>query len=171
MPVELRLRAGGDDTADQAVMDWDAGGFAEPGGKPLGLVEFALALFGRVQWDRHYPVPTLPGQLRAGRLNEQLGEERLKPERPLVFVAMDYVEDLVARDDRRASRRKLRLQIPAVAAVKRRRDCAFKGKPAARAETRLDLTHLRAALRTDVTLRRSGPFNAAGLAYFRIEKA
>ena len=65
----------------------------------------------------------------------------------------------------------LRFFIPAIRAIKRSRDRAFKGKAAAVAEGGLNPTYLSAARGTNEPLSLGGPLIAAGLADLRIQEA
>src|SRR4029077_1240820 len=126
----------------------------------FGLVELAVALFGGMQRDGNDPVPVVGGQLGFGCLNEQAGEKRLEPESALIFVTVDHLEEFIAGDNGRASARKVRLEIPAIGAVKSSRDGPLEWKTATFAKRRRDPSHLRTASPTDKALSRSRSFLA-----------
>ena len=55
-------------------------GGAQVRGQTFGLVEFAFALFHRMQRNRHDQIPVLPAQRGHRLAQKQAGEKRLKPQ-------------------------------------------------------------------------------------------
>jgi hypothetical protein len=58
-----------------------------------------MTLSCRVQRHGDDRIPSLQGKHRLGSRYQQVGEERLKPERPLVFVTVKDFENLIFRCD------------------------------------------------------------------------
>ena len=87
--VQLRLGCRGPDAVDQFCVDRYLRGAAEMAGQAFGLVEFALPFLGRMQRHGNDQVPLLVFEGRHSLANQQIGQERFKPERVRVFVAVD----------------------------------------------------------------------------------
>src|SRR6266571_3801261 len=99
-------------------------------GQSFGLVELAFALFHTMQRHRNNRVPSLLAQARRGRPHQQIGQERLEPERALVFVTVNDFEHHAARRDGRAGAAELQSHLAAVAALERRGDRALERQSA-----------------------------------------
>lgn len=132
--------------------------------KALGLVEFALPFFCRVQWHGDNPIPLLLAQCWKSLTYQQIGEERFKPESPLVFVSMDDFEDHTAGNDGRTSKGKVKFQIPAVATFEGIRHLAAKWQATTPAKGWFDEPDIVPASRAHKTLASGRAFFEANLA-------
>lgn len=101
---------------------------------------------------------------------QQISEEWLKPEGPLIFVAMDDFQDHTTGGDRLARRSEFQFHIPAVAAFKRLRDLAGERQAATPAKRRPDEPDLLPASRTHKPFARGSAFFTANLADIRIHE-
>src|SRR5262245_48863279 len=91
------------------------------------LIELTFALLQTMKRDGHNHIPALLAQRRRGPVNKQSGQERLEPQRTLIFVAVNDFPDHAAGRDRGARMAKVQLQFPAVTALKRRGEIDLKG--------------------------------------------
>jgi hypothetical protein len=114
---------------------------AQPSSETFRLVEFALALLGRMERNRNDPIPAAFGYFRAGPLDEQFGQKGLKPERVLVFIPMDYFEHLIASHHSRASGAKVPFMLSTIRAFEGIGDRSLEGKTAPTAKGRIDKAH------------------------------
>src|SRR5260370_34650580 len=128
---------------NQACVHRDLSGGTEPLGQAFGLVEFTVALLGRVQRDRNYAVPLLLSQIRSRLGDEEASQEGVKTKRALVLVTMNDVQDRVCGQDRRARGAEMEVQVLAVPTLELPRDLPIVGQTTAFAEGRLDETHFR----------------------------
>src|SRR5439155_18046389 len=103
--------------------------------------------------------------------NEQSGQEKLEPERPRVFVAMDHVQDLVAGHHGGTRGAEMEFGVAAIGAFEGGRDGAGVRQTAAVAEGWLDEPDLVPAVSANKSLRRCRASRGAELAGFGIEKA
>ena len=158
-------------TPEQFFVQCNLCGCAQMARQPLGLIEFALAMFHRIQRNRDDEVPVLFAQGGFRLADEQVGEKWLEPERALVFVAVDCLPDDAARDHRRACRVEMQLHLAAVRAFKWRGQIAGVGQAAAFAKRRADEAHLRPAMPADKAIARRRGLFAAKLAGFGIKKS
>ena len=147
---EQRLGSGWLDPPQFARVHRNFRGFAQPGREPFGLIEFAFAFFQRMQRHRNDHVPMFLRQGRPGGTNQQIGQERFKPERALVFIAMDDIEHQVAGDDRRPRGLEVKLHFPAVGAFKACCNLTFIRQAATLTERRPNEAHALPAVRSDV---------------------
>jgi hypothetical protein len=99
-PREQCLRAREADAPKQSGVNGNASTPCQVSGQSLSLVEFTFTLSQRMQRHRDDYVPGFAGQGSAGLADEEIGQERLETERPMVFVTMDSLEHNAARDDR-----------------------------------------------------------------------
>src|SRR5205809_3706169 len=113
----------------------------------------------------------MAGQLGLRCFDEQTSEKRLEPESLLIFVAVDDLENLVAGNHCGARGRKVRLEFPAISAVKSSRYGSRERKTATFTKRGLDAAYFRAADRTNESVSRSRSLLAASLTYLRIKKA
>src|SRR5579883_601775 len=73
-------------------------GLTETVRQPLRLVKFTFAQFGWMQRHGHDKIPFRLGELGSGALSQQLTEERLEPQCPLVLIFVNNIEHCVACD-------------------------------------------------------------------------
>jgi len=133
-------------------------------GQPFRLIEFPLALFGWMQRYGDNQIPLLFAQGGQGRTQEKVAKKRLKPERPLVLVAMNDIEDDALRCDGGAGGGELEFHAATVGALEGGGVCTFKRKAAMRAEGWLDETYLLPATGAHITLGGGGAVLGAKLA-------
>ena len=105
-----------------------------------------------------------------GCAQKQIGEKRLEPKRPLVFITMDRFPHDILRDDRRTRGAEVQFHFPAVGAFERRGEIAGIGQAAAFAKRRLDEPDLGPAGRTDKAVPGRRAISPAKLAGFGIKK-
>src|SRR5258706_3280070 len=161
----------GRDAAEQADVQRNVRGVAQMPGETFGLVEFAFALLYRMQRHRHDEIPVLFAQHRLCLADQQVGEERFKPERVREFVTMDGFQHDGSGGDGGTRGAEVQFHLTAVRALKRRGQIAGVGQAAAFAERRTDEAHLRPATRANEAILLRRPFRLAKLADFGIEKA
>jgi hypothetical protein len=164
LSAEPGLCRGRFDTFDQPGVHWQFNFGGKTPGEPLGLVELAFAFFDMMQGNGNDQVPFFRRQRWNCFPDEGICKKSLKPQAATVFEAMDYVQDQVIGDYRRAGESKGECLILAIGAIESSADFAFKRQSAAFAKGRGQPAHFAPARGADIAFRRASPLVAANLA-------
>lgn len=145
------MGAGGKNAAKEAIIYRDVGFPAEAVGQSLGLVEFALAQFCRIQGDWDNEMPLLSVEVWLGLVDKEFGEESFEPKGAVVFIAMDDIEDLIASNNGSPGVTEMKFAVAAIGTFEGCGNRPFKRKPASLAKRWLNESYLLATFFTDVT--------------------
>jgi hypothetical protein len=129
-----------------------------------------MALPRRIQRHRDNHIPGMPGQVGRGLANQQIRQERLEPEGPVVLVAMDNLQNGIPGYDCRPGVGERQIVLATVGAFKSLGHGALKWQTAPVTEWGLHPPDVRTAIMADETLAVPSPLVLADLANLRINQ-
>jgi len=116
------------------------------------------------------PIPLAVAQNRRGFADEQVGQKRFKPQRALIFVAVNDLQDHATGGDGGARGTEMQFHLAAIATFKHGGDRAFKWQPATITKRRTNEAHQPPASRADQSFDDARAFFPANLADLGIDK-
>jgi hypothetical protein len=123
---EQRLCPGVLNSLKEVCVHRNANRCAQASRKVFSLVELALPLFERKQWNWNDEIPASISQNWFGLSAQEIKKKRFEPKCTLIFVAVNDIKGYSAGSDGGAGRKEMEIHLLAITALELRGHFAFK---------------------------------------------